>query len=102
MFSLIVYSGCAESQVVIYNTMSVSAFLLLCINPFWLWDVGFQPLYAAVLKHYHIYAPVYSWFSFNNKIVDTIWKMNAVTIAAQVLTLPLSIYHFHQFPTMFC
>ena len=27
--------------------------------------------------------------------------MNAVTIAAQVLTLPISIYHFHQFPNFF-
>jgi competence protein ComEC len=27
--------------------------------------------------------------------------MNAVTLAAQVLTVPLSIYHFHQFPNYF-
>lgn len=34
-------------------------------------------------------------------MLDTIWKMNAVTIAAQVLTVPMSIYHFHQFPNFF-
>lgn len=101
MFSLIVIADALNRKSSIYNTMSVSAFLLLCINPFWLWDVGFQLSYAAVLSIIIFMRPVYSWFSFNNKIVDTIWKMNAVTIAAQVLTLPLSIYHFHQFPTMF-
>ena len=34
----------------IYNTLAFSAFILLCINPFWLWDVGFQLSYAAVLS----------------------------------------------------
>ena len=29
------------------------------------------------------------------------WKLNAVSIAAQVLTTPFSIYHFHQFPSFF-
>jgi competence protein ComEC len=34
-------------------------------------------------------------------MVDTIWKLNAVTVAAQILTVPVSIYHFHQFPNYF-
>ena len=34
-------------------------------------------------------------------MLDFFWKLNAVTIAAQILTLPVSIYHFHQFPTHF-
>jgi competence protein ComEC len=34
-------------------------------------------------------------------MLDFVWKLNAVTIAAQILTLPISIYHFHQFPNYF-
>jgi competence protein ComEC len=45
--------------------------------------------------------PVYNWFFFQNKVVDQLWKLNAVTIAAQILTTPISIYHFHQFPNYF-
>ncbi len=45
--------------------------------------------------------PVYNLFYVKNKLLDFIWKMNAVTIAAQVLTMPISIYHFHQFPNLF-
>lgn len=45
--------------------------------------------------------PIYNWFYFDNKILDLAWKMNAVTLAAQVLTIPFSIYHFHQFPNLF-
>lgn len=85
----------------IYNTLAISALILLCINPFWLWDVGFQLSYAAVLSIVIFMRPIYNWFYFENKIVDFIWKLNAVTIAAQILTVPLSIYHFHQFPNFF-
>lgn len=85
----------------IYNTLAVSAFILLCINPFWLWDVGFQLSYAAVLSIVIFMRPVYNWLYFKNKALDFIWKLNAVTIAAQILTVPLGIYHFHQFPNYF-
>jgi competence protein ComEC len=30
-----------------------------------------------------------------------VWQMNAVTLSAQILTLPVCIYHFHQFPNFF-
>lgn len=85
----------------IYNTLAISALLLLCINPFWLWDVGFQLSYAAVLSIVVFMRPIYNWFYFKNKAIDFLWKLNAVTLAAQVLTVPLSIYHFHQFPNYF-
>ncbi len=47
------------------------------------------------------FRPIYNWFYFENKLLDWLWKLNAVTIAAQILTLPISIYHFHQFPVLF-
>jgi len=81
--------------------MAVSAFILLCYNPFWLWDVGFQLSYAAVLSIIIFMRPIYNWFNIKNKILDFVWKLNAVTLAAQILTIPLGIYHFHQFPTSF-
>ncbi len=101
MFSFIVLGETFARRTSIYNTLASSAFVLLCINPFWLWDVGFQLSYAAVLGIVIFMRPIYNWFYCRNKILDFIWKMNAVTLAAQVLTLPLSIYHFHQFPTLF-
>ena len=81
--------------------MAFSAFILLCINPYWLWDVGFQLSYAAVLSIIIFMKPIYNWFYFSNKVIDFMWKLTAVTLAAQILTIPLSIYHFHQFPSWF-
>ena len=101
MFTCIVFGESLSKKTSIYNTMALSAFILLCINPYWLWDVGFQLSYAAVLSIIIFMQPVYNWFYIKNKLLDGIWKLNAVTIAAQILTVPLSIYHFHQFPVYF-
>ena len=101
MFTFIVLGESLSKKSSIYNTMAVSAFILLCINPFWLWDVGFQLSYAAVLSIIIFMRPIYNWFYIKNKLLDFFWKLNAVTLAAQILTVPLSIYHFHQFPNLF-
>lgn len=101
MFSFIVLGETFSRRTTIYNTMAVSAFVLLCINPYWLWDVGFQLSYTAVLSIVIFMRPVYNWFYIKNRLLDFIWKLNAVTLAAQILTIPLSVFHFHQFPPLF-
>src|SRR6187399_339317 len=101
MFTCIVLGDSFSRKSSIYNTLALSALLLLCINPYWLWDVGFQLSYAAVLSIVIFMQPIYNLFYTKNKILDLILKLNAVTIAAQILTVPLSIYHFHQFPNYF-
>ena len=101
MFTCIVIGEGFFKKGNIFNTLAFSAFILLCWNPFWLWDVGFQLSYSAVLSIIIFMRPIYNWFYIKNRILDFFWKLNAVTLAAQILTLPVSIYHFHQFPTFF-
>ena len=101
MFTCLVFGEGLTKKSSIFNTLAFSAFILLCINPYWLWDVGFQLSYAAVLSIVIFMRPIYNWFYIKNKVLDFLWKINAVTIAAQILTVPLSIYHFHQFPNYF-
>lgn len=101
MFSCIVVGENLGRRSSIFNTLALSAFILLCINPYWLWDVGFQLSYAAVASIVLFMKPVYNLLYFPNKALDFIWKMNAVTLAAQIFTTPVSIYHFHQFPNYF-
>lgn len=101
MFTCIVLGESFSRRTSIYNTMAVSAFILLCIHPYWLWDVGFQLSYAAVLSIIIFMRPIHNWFYIKNKVLDFTWKLNAVTLAAQILTIPVSIYHFHQFPSLF-
>src|SRR5688500_10262698 len=101
MFSCIAFGEVLNKKGSIYNTLALSAFLLLAWNPFWLLDVGFQLSYTAVLSIVIFFKPIYNWFYFENKAIDWLWKLNALTLAAQILTLPISIYHFHQFPVLF-
>ncbi|HEX6191918.1 MAG TPA: ComEC/Rec2 family competence protein [Chitinophagaceae bacterium] len=101
MFSLIVIGETFSKRNSIYNNLAASAFMLLCWNPYWLWDVGFQLSYAAVLSIVLFFRPIYNLVYVQNKLLDAVWKLNAVTLSAQILTIPLSIYHFHQFPNLF-
>jgi competence protein ComEC len=106
MRSVVMFSFLAGAEVLgrragVYNTMALSAFLLLGYHPFWLWDIGFQLSYAAVISILLFYGPIRRMIIFPNKAIDSIWKMIAVTLSAQVFTTPLVLYHFHQFPTLF-
>jgi competence protein ComEC len=101
MFSCLALGEASNRKSSIYNTLALSAFVLLAWNPFWLWDVGFQLSYSAVLSIIIFFRPIYNLVYCKNKILDWLWKLNAVTLAAQVLTLPITVYHFHQFPVLF-
>lgn len=101
MFTCLVTAESVQRRTYMYNSLAASAFLLLCINPFWLWDVGFQLSYTAVLSIVLFAKPFSNLIHFSNQLLEAIWKLVAVTLAAQVLTTPVSIYHFHQFPMYF-
>lgn len=101
MFTCIILGQNFTRQTSIYNTLAFSAFILLCYNPYWLWDAGFQLSYSAVLSIIVFMKPIYHLLYIKNKLLDLAWKLNAVTLAAQILTLPVTIYHFHQFPVCF-
>lgn len=99
MFSFIALGG--SKKISVYNSLALSAFLLLCYHPFWLWDTGFQLSYVAVLSIVIFMRRVYNWFYIENKLLDLCWKLIATSIAAQILTTPVIIYYFHQFPNYF-
>lgn len=101
MFSFIVAGETFKRRTSIYNSLAGSAFLLLCYNPYWLWDAGFQLSYLAVLGIVIFMRPVYGWCFVQNKLLDGIWKGCAISIAAQIFTTPVSIGLFHQFPNYF-
>ena len=101
MFTVIVLGECIGRRTNIYNNLALSALIILLVNPFSLWDGGFQLSYAAVVGIIIFYPIIRNWFFFQNKILAFVWNLSAVTIAAQILTLPLILFHFHQLPTLF-
>ena len=99
MFSLITIASNIGRNTNIYNTLAASAFFLLLWNPFFLMDVGFQLSYLAVVGIVYLYPKLYPIYEAPNRVVDFLWQMTCVSIAAQVFTLPITLYHFHQYPT---
>ena len=101
MFSLVLFSRNIRREAALYNTLAVSAFVLLCFDPNWLWDTGFQLSYAAILGLRLFSAPLEALIPLKNRILLGVWKAASVSMAAQALTTPLSIYYFHRFPVYF-
>ncbi len=101
MFTCIVIGKDFFKQASIYNSLAASAFLLLCYDPFLLWDVGFQLSYCAVVGIVWLQKPIENLYYSKHKALRYLWQMCSITLAAQVLTLPVCIYYFHQIPTMF-
>ncbi|HSN61805.1 MAG TPA: ComEC/Rec2 family competence protein, partial [Ferruginibacter sp.] len=101
MFTVIVTGKYYFKQSSIYNSLAASAFILLCYNPYYLWDVGFQLSYLAVIGIVTLQQPIYRAVYIKNKMLQKIWQMMSVTIAAQVAAFPICIYYFHQFPNLF-
>lgn len=101
MISLVISGKMYSRYINSLNLLAASAFALLLYDPFLLTDVGFQLSYLAVGGLVVFQPMVYKWFSFKNSVADKLWLACSVSIAAQVITFPLSAYYFHQFPVYF-
>lgn len=101
MFTFIVLGQGLGRNTNVYNTLSASAFFLLCLNPYMLTEVGFQLSYIAVLGIVIFQPRLYGMLYVRNWLLDKVWAITCVSIAAQLATFPLGIYYFHQFPNYF-
>ncbi|HOP04441.1 MAG TPA: ComEC/Rec2 family competence protein [Tenuifilaceae bacterium] len=101
MFSLVILGTAVNRKTNIYNTLSASAFVLLCFNPMLIKEIGFQLSYLAVTSIVFFYPHIYKLIYVRNKWLDKVWSLIAVSIAAQAGTFPLGLYYFHQFPNYF-
>ena len=84
-----------------YNIIAASMLFILAFDPFLILDVGFQLSYLAVTGIIILYKPIYDWYVTSAWLPDKIWSIMAVSIAAQLATLPITLYTFHQFPNYF-
>lgn len=101
MFSWMALSKWFGERINIYNAVAGSAFLLLCFNPKLLWDVGFQLSYTAVIGIVYFHPYLTKWAEFQQFIPRYFWSLLAVGGAAQISTMPFTLYYFNQFPTFF-
>lgn len=101
MFSFVLIGSEMQRDTSIYQSLMISAISLLLIDPNVLFQLGFLLSYFAVIGIVFFHPKIYALFFFKNKLMDKIWQVTCVSIAAQLATFPLGIYCFQQFPNYF-
>ena len=101
MFSFVLIGQTISRYSNVYNSLAISAFILLFINPSLIFNVGFQLSYCAVLGIVILQPRLHNLMRSRLWLVDKISGLVAVSFAAQLATFPLSLYYFHQFPVYF-
>ncbi len=84
-----------------FNTLAASAFILLIVNPFFIFNIGFQLSYAAVLGILIFYHPLYGLLYIKNVVFDKIWSIVVLSTSAQLGAFPIAAHYFHSFPLYF-
>ncbi len=98
MFTLLTTGRMIDQRLHPVNAILVSAFLLILIYPPRLLDVGFQLSYSAILGIVVVFPKLRSLVTLKNRFLRWIWDAIMVSLAAQLSTVPLVIYYFHQVP----
>ncbi len=80
------------------HSLSLSAFIILIFDTQQLFDVGFQLSFCAVLGIYWLNQPILNYFPIqDNRFKKLIFNTISISVSAQLATLPLVLYYFHQF-----
>ncbi len=89
-----------EERTDVYNLLGASAVIILLLEPKQLFDVGFQLSFSAVFSIVYFYpklnsaVPKFPESIDKYKALSTVWQLFAVSLAAQIGTLPFTAYYF--------
>jgi competence protein ComEC len=98
MFSLYAIGETIKRKPDSLNIIAASALMLLLWEPLQILDVGFQLSYMAVLGIVFFYKPLRNIWPIKHKTPRLLWEGTCISVAAQLATLPLVLYYFHQLP----
>lgn len=77
-----------------FNTISTGILLVVLYNSSILSSIGLQLSYAAVIGIHCFYHIILDWAPMDNRILNFIWNNLAISIAAQLTTVPLILFYF--------
>lgn len=105
MFSLCSLVSMLNRDRMSLNTISFAAVVMLAANPLYLWDVGFQMSFMAVIGILVFYNPFYHCLSgrrvWGVRMFRMLWALTSVSVAAQLGVAPLIAYYFGRFSCYF-
>ncbi|PJB11588.1 MAG: competence protein [Flavobacteriales bacterium CG_4_9_14_3_um_filter_40_17] len=83
------------------NVVFISMFILVLLKPNFVFEVGFQLSYLAVISIIYFNPFLNALWKPPIWIIQKAWDLITVSAAAQLGVMPLSLYYFHQFPGLF-
>ena len=101
MFSIIEIGKLLRRNNDVFNITFGAGFLMILFNPCIIFDIGFQLSFLAVLSIIIFNPIMLKLYSSDYKINNKIWELVSITLAVQILTMPITLYYFHQFPSYF-
>jgi len=82
-------------------SLCISAIVLSAIDPWVMFDIGFQLSFLAMLGVFLLYPKIKGLIVVKSKYLLWFWDGNAVGLAATAFTTPLTLFYFYQFPNYF-
>ena len=80
------------------HAMAIAGFAILIFDTHQVFDVGFQLSFVAVFGIFWLNEPILKNLPRpKNKIQDFLFNVVSMSLAAQIATLPLVIFYFHQY-----
>ena len=101
MFTILAIAMSFKRPTNIYNTLAISIFILLLFKPSFIFDVGFQLSYMAVIAIIYLQPKLFRLYKPKYKIDSLLWNIITVTLAAQIGIVPITLFYFNQFPGLF-
>ena len=83
------------------HSLALAGMMILSIDTQQLFDVGFQLSFLAVFGIFWLYKPItHHYKPLKNRAIRFILNTFSLSLAAQLTTLPLILFYFHQFSIM--
>ena len=84
-----------------YNIIAIAAIVMLIFNPFYIFQASFQFSFISLLSILYFQPKIKAWWKPDTKAGNFVWDLINVSLAAQIMIFPVTIYYFHQFPSYF-
>jgi len=101
MFSLLVISKLWRPHYNVFNILAICALVMLLSDPNMLYQASFQFSFLALASIAFFYPLFQNFAHTGNKFLDYFISLAKVSVAAQILVFPLTIFYFHKFPLYF-
>jgi competence protein ComEC len=95
-FSIYIIGKFLETPSFMLNTIAAGMLILLLFDHDKISNIGLQLSYAAVIGIHLFYKPILNLITIDNPIIQFLWSNCCVSLSAQIATIPILAYHFHQ------